>query len=115
MKDKSYSLLTKKERVTVATSNKASPRRAQDIASDTSLPLITKQVASIRRGATKPANFQSKSLPRNNSVINRKDFISHEYSKIVESKLPNIMSFMRENEIPEYEYNDTDLLAKMMF
>lgn len=35
-----------------------------------------------------------RSLERNNSVFSRKELIKKEYAKIIETRLPNIMSLM---------------------
>jgi hypothetical protein len=81
-----------------------------------------------------------RSLDRNNSVINRKELMKKEYNKIIDSRLPNILSLMNNHEKYNHqssttcnnleggsihdlctstvggaalEYDETDLLSKM--
>ncbi|CDW78642.1 UNKNOWN [Stylonychia lemnae] len=71
---------------------------------------------------------KEKSLERNNSVFNRRDLIKQEYNRVIETRLPNILSLMSngkqniasasgadislfENE--NMDYDDTELLSKL--
>jgi len=68
---------------------------------------------------------REKSLERNNSVFSRRDLIKKEYNKIIENRLPNILSLMNNEKYnvtsgadisineSNFEYDDTDLLSKM--
>lgn len=70
-----------------------------------------------------------KSLERNNSVFNRKDLIKKEYNKIMDQRLPNILSLMNHDKynismneplVNDFavassgvDYDETELLSKM--
>ena len=63
------------------------------------------------------------SLERNNSVITRQELIKKEYSRIIETRLPNILNLMNQDKYNiqnvgqiaenQFEYDDTELLSKM--
>lgn len=63
-------------------------------------------------------SHQERSLERNNSVFNRKDLIKKEYTKIIETRLPNILSLMNQDKNitkngfmnEALDYDDTELL-----
>lgn len=44
------------------------------------------------------AKAGERSLDRNNSVINRKELMKKEYNKIIDSRLPNILSLMNNHD-----------------
>lgn len=68
---------------------------------------------------------REKSLERNNSVFSRRELIKKEYNKIIETRLPNILSLMNNEKYnatsvaelsineSNLDYDDTDLLSKM--
>lgn len=72
-----------------------------------------------------------RSLERNNSVFSRKDLIKKEYNKIMDQRLPNILSLMNQDKynisagetgsvhdliagsVGAMDYDETELLSKM--
>lgn len=69
-----------------------------------------------------------RSLERNNSVFSRKDLIKKEYNKIMDQRLPNILSLMNQDKYNisagetgsvndliagAMDYDETELLSKM--